>query len=226
MFLRTIPNRYAVGTPNDGFTLIELLISISIVAILASIVFGSMNFIQDKARQHKATAEMSVIASALESYRLRNGDYPPIEGTTDSQNKVLFESLIGTRPFLSNTKNHLRGLDGRAGSGKGKATLDPLNFTLGKLDDGQITVVAPDKFKQENPTLILDPWGEPYHYRYRKIGGKQWISPRFLLWSGGAYPEDGAVTNLEAIPSNGKFSYQDFVNFEENEDDLIHGYAQ
>ena len=185
-----------------------------------------MNFIQDKAKQQKASAEMAMIASALETYKLRNGDYPPIQGTTDSQNKVLFEALMGTRPFLGNTDNPLRGLDGRSGSGKGKATLDPQQFTLGKLNEGQVEVVSPEKFKEENPNLILDPWGEPYHYRYRKVGSSQWISPYFLLWSGGEYREDGEVTNLEAIPSNGKFKYQYFINFEENEDDIVHGYDQ
>ena len=224
MNYRNIPKISPVVHAYNGFTLIELLISISIIAILAGIVFGSMNFIQDKARQQKAIAEMAVIASALESYKLRNGDYPPIRSNKDSQNRVLFDALIGTRPFLDNTHNALMGLDDRVGSGKGKASLDPQQFTLGKMDEEEIKVVSQENFKKEKPNLILDPWGEPYYYRYRKVGSWQWISPSFMLWSGGAYCEEGEVTNLEAVPSNGKFKYQDFVGFEENEDDLIHGY--
>lgn len=59
-----------------GFTLVELLIVMVILGLLASIVAPRMFSKVDSARQGTAKAQMQVIATALDSYRLDIGYYP------------------------------------------------------------------------------------------------------------------------------------------------------
>lgn len=66
----------AQSEKRDGFTLIELLVVIAIIAILASLVLSTAGFIQKKAARSRAEAEINALATALESYKADNGDYP------------------------------------------------------------------------------------------------------------------------------------------------------
>ena len=63
---------------NSGFTLVELLIVMVILGLLASIVAPRMFSKVDSAREGTAKAQMQVIATALDSYRLDIGYYPDI----------------------------------------------------------------------------------------------------------------------------------------------------
>ncbi|GKW54114.1 type II secretion system protein GspG [Pseudoalteromonas sp. NCCP-2140] len=59
-----------------GFTLVELLIVMVILGLLASIVAPRMFSKVDSAREGTAKAQMQVLATALDSYRLDIGYYP------------------------------------------------------------------------------------------------------------------------------------------------------
>jgi prepilin-type N-terminal cleavage/methylation domain-containing protein len=59
-----------------GFTLIELMISISIIAILASIFLPNMIRGRFKAYHSGCIQGLGAIRTALESYRVDNPDYP------------------------------------------------------------------------------------------------------------------------------------------------------
>ena len=61
---------------SSGFTLVELLIVMVILGLLASIVAPRMFSKVDSAREGTAKAQMQVIATALDSYRLDIGYYP------------------------------------------------------------------------------------------------------------------------------------------------------
>ena len=61
---------------SKGFTLVELLIVMVILGLLASIVAPRMFSKVDSAREGTAKAQMQVLATSLDSYRLDIGYYP------------------------------------------------------------------------------------------------------------------------------------------------------
>lgn len=68
-----------------GFTLIEILIVILIIAVLVSLVLAAAKAVQNKGKKSRAEGEIAAIATALESYKADNGDYPT-NGTYGSSN--------------------------------------------------------------------------------------------------------------------------------------------
>jgi len=65
-----------ITTNKEGFTLIELLVVIAIISLLASVVLGSLNSARDRAVSVKAVAQVNQIATALELYYDKFGEYP------------------------------------------------------------------------------------------------------------------------------------------------------
>ncbi|MDF2177507.1 type II secretion system major pseudopilin GspG [Aliiglaciecola sp. CAU 1673] len=62
--------------PVRGFTLIELLIVMVILGLLASLVGPAMFGKVDSSKEKTAQAQMQLIATALDTFRLDNGQYP------------------------------------------------------------------------------------------------------------------------------------------------------
>jgi len=62
----------------SGFTLIELLVVISIIALLSSVIFASLNNARIKARDAQRMSDMSQIRNALELYKNDYGLYPVV----------------------------------------------------------------------------------------------------------------------------------------------------
>ncbi len=60
-----------------GFTLIELLIVIAIIAILALIAVPNFLEAQTRAKVARTLADMRSVATALETYMMDKGEYPP-----------------------------------------------------------------------------------------------------------------------------------------------------
>ena len=64
--------------PSHGFTLVELLVVISIISLLSSVVFASVNSARGKARYGKVIADFAQIRTAAElDYDNRGGSYDP-----------------------------------------------------------------------------------------------------------------------------------------------------
>lgn len=61
----------------QGFTLIELLVVISIIFILAAILYPVFQSVREKARQTQCQAHLQQLALALRQYRTDFGYYPP-----------------------------------------------------------------------------------------------------------------------------------------------------
>ncbi|HEY4495878.1 MAG TPA: prepilin-type N-terminal cleavage/methylation domain-containing protein [Candidatus Paceibacterota bacterium] len=59
-----------------GFTLIELLVVMSIISLLSSVVFSSLNNIRMKARDARRVSDLRQIRNALELYFDKYGYYP------------------------------------------------------------------------------------------------------------------------------------------------------
>lgn len=60
-----------------GFTLVELLVVISIISLLASTVFASLNSARAKARDAQRVQALNEMRKAIELYFDNNGNYPP-----------------------------------------------------------------------------------------------------------------------------------------------------
>ncbi len=73
----------------SGFTLIELLVVISIIAVLSTIGLITYQGIQAKSRDSIRKSDLRAIATALEIYYQKNGEYP-----TTSTDKSHFPSYI------------------------------------------------------------------------------------------------------------------------------------
>lgn len=66
---------------NKGFTLIELLVVISIISILSSVVLTTIKVAKEKAYSARNKTSINTIATALELYRLNNGELPQANPT-------------------------------------------------------------------------------------------------------------------------------------------------
>ena len=62
-----------------GFTLLEILVVLSIIGIILSFVVPNVINRPDEARRAKVLNDINVIESALNLYKLDNGDYPAQE---------------------------------------------------------------------------------------------------------------------------------------------------
>jgi general secretion pathway protein G len=61
----------------DGFSLIELMVVLVILGLLATVVVINVLPAADQANATKVRADVSVLESAIEQYRLDNMSYPP-----------------------------------------------------------------------------------------------------------------------------------------------------
>lgn len=78
-----------------GFTLIELLVVVAIIAILAGLTLSTMGYVNRKAAESRARAEVAALSTAIDSYKLDFGGYPASQ--TD-----LFRELTGQGPVNTN----------------------------------------------------------------------------------------------------------------------------
>lgn len=63
-----------------GFTLIELLVVISIIGILAGLVIPLSGVATAKMRINRTKGELNNLVTAIETYKLETGEYPPDNG--------------------------------------------------------------------------------------------------------------------------------------------------
>lgn len=59
-----------------GFTLIEIMVTISIIAILAGVIYASFGDARESARNKSMAVELKEMQLAIETYRSQNNSYP------------------------------------------------------------------------------------------------------------------------------------------------------
>ena len=94
-----------------AFTLIELLVVISIMAILAAFTMGVVTQIKKVEYVNTASAELSQIQTALESYKNQYGSYPP-SNPANSLTNTLYYELEGVTNYLKSGVSTYETLDG------------------------------------------------------------------------------------------------------------------
>ncbi|MFH1742749.1 MAG: prepilin-type N-terminal cleavage/methylation domain-containing protein [bacterium] len=67
------------GLRQSGFTLIELLIVVAIIGILAAIAVPNFLNAQVRAKVARVNGDMAALTTALESYNVDHGKYPPYD---------------------------------------------------------------------------------------------------------------------------------------------------
>ena len=96
---------------NHGFTLIELLMVIAVIMILAGITFGISRGVENAKRRSVAKAELTVIAQALEQFKLRHGDHffrgPGLNACLVNVRSVLLAFFSFAKARLEDTKMEL-----------------------------------------------------------------------------------------------------------------------
>jgi len=191
--------RRSLKASKGGFTLVELLSVIAIIGLLVTITFSLLGGYQERSAVIQVKAELGVLATALEGYKLQYGDYPRTGGaasapadiagpvTTSFAQAKLFNALVGKLgPKLDILKD-------RTGTQiLGKRFIQTEKFNLETED-------FPTAGGGEVANALVDPWGNRYLYFYLDDGAPgAWKLSSYLLYSAGP---DG----LEIPPlSNGK----------------------
>lgn len=82
------------GAP--AFTLIELLATVAIIVIVAGLTLGTLGYVNRKAAEGRAKAEVAALSAAIDNYKLDLGVYPDADPTR------LYEELTGQGQLNTN----------------------------------------------------------------------------------------------------------------------------
>lgn len=126
---------------NRAFTAVEMLVVVAILMILIGLLVPALSWARAKARVGIAVARLQGMRTALDSYNLQLGSYPP---STSIDPYSLYECLAGPEG---------RGVvvDGRF--------YGPYLPSVEKDEVKTVKVDGVDRF------LLLDPWGNPWQYQ-------------------------------------------------------------
>lgn len=170
---------FSAPRKHSAFTLVEVLVVVAVIAVLASVTVGLLGPVQTAILTANAKTQRDKLTLALSQFKDTYGEFPMAEGEgSDTEwRQLLVDSLRGDK-ILVRRKGQMQVIDytdGRSGAEK-RPFLSLADFTL---DDDSV----------ENATQILDPWDNPWCYRYNYISGgkpgKDWNGTTFLLISAG-----------------------------------------
>lgn len=174
-----------------GFTLIEVLIVVSIIAILATMTFAGVQIAQRQARNAQAKSEVANFCQSIDMYYTDEKTYPgraqkQIDSDTN-QFPVLYNRLLGDpqprgpggrhSPYLLLTND--------------RVVVEDAGWDE-DADEAQDRWTPASRGERANPKVkkyYLDPWGNPYIYRWNKGRG----SGSYDFYSLGPDGEDQTV---------------------------------
>jgi prepilin-type N-terminal cleavage/methylation domain-containing protein len=173
---------------SGGFTLVELLMVFAVIAILAAITFGITRGVQNAQNRAKAKVELAAISQALEQYKARYGDYPWHDSggsypstAGDVTSTVMLYALTGRIEFDPSDETN------------------PVSKISDSLENAEVEnrpkFLDLTKFdyagSDEEPEALLDPWGNPYIYWYKREGDSDvWDVFGYHLYSTGPNGEE------------------------------------
>jgi len=179
---------FARAVCRKGFTIIELLAVIAVIAVLAGIVLRVRDGARERAQRDRAEGELAAMAQALEAYRATFGDYPWGQGD---------DALVLARALQGDILP-----DGRAPR-EVRPLLDLQRFVFG--DPETLEPFPADA--SPSRAVLLDPWGQPYRYRYRSDkDDAAWQRRGYVLLStgpSGARATEEGRREAPGIPADG-----------------------
>ncbi len=172
----------------SGFSLVELMVSITVMGILAAIIYANVGAASPKARDAERQADLRYLQSAIEQFKQKNGRYP-VMGTDSNADGISSEAegsgtyIVGLAPeFISVLPK-----DTRRGSAEGYAysTNADVNNTgtsykvmaLGTVESETVTALNPMKRCDNSSASICSTAGvcSPTNVGYQKT---------YALWGG------------------------------------------
>jgi prepilin-type N-terminal cleavage/methylation domain-containing protein len=160
-----------------GFTLVELLVVISVILILASLIFPVAKAVNKAKIVNRTKGDLTMLETAIEEYKAKFGHYPPDSGMATT-NQLYYE-LVGT---TNDTQANLcRTLDGN--SSLKSASISA--FFGGKVGGfvnctrsggGDEGVVAQKVMAQIKPSMIADLPGQVNGDTAKILVGLPWTA--------------------------------------------------
>lgn len=154
-----------------GFTLIELLVVMAIILILASLAFGLFRAASNARSRAVARGSIQAIVMASEAYKKNYGDYPCAPNGTGVSDgpafrRALYNQLSGRQ--LLQQSAVASGGSSLALVNFDSATLPGVRRIKPFLNSGDVdTNNNAASGDMTTPLHFVDPWGNPYDYRYR-----------------------------------------------------------
>lgn len=174
-----------------GFTLMELLVVITIIVILASLTMGGLGYMQRNQAVQKCKAQIAMLGTGLEEYKLDFGRYPVANDTGvtgDLGSNVLYRALYW------DSVNNGSGVGADQNQRVYLAELDPASTKQGWSSNPVASA----------QNTIRDPWGLDYRYRsgVNATGAvnTECINPDFDLWSFGPDGVNGSIAPNSTDP--------------------------
>lgn len=175
----------------SAFTLIELLVVIGVVVILTGITFGISKGVLNQQARTRARAELSMIAQALEAFKLAYGDYPVVSEdnpiTENANSKKLTLALTGYAYLEPGEAQGTRVMTNVDNGEVRESFLDisKLNFSE-PFRDPDNNANVPDSAGDLDRIYLMDPWREPYVYVYNRGSSvNSWDNVGYVLFSKG-----------------------------------------
>ena len=163
----------------NAFTLIELLVVIAIIAILAALVLNTAGFIQKKGARSRAQSEIAALSTALESYKVEYGDYPgatnAFSTTATNGANILYQALVASN-----------------------ATYNP----SGKVFFEPYKGICANTNYSSTANSFVDPFGQPYQYKYPGDATKSGTNFFDLFSYGGSTKTADTSNNWETWVKN------------------------
>lgn len=134
----------------QAFTLVELMVVISIIVVLSALLLGAIKGVQTTAARNRARGEIQAFESALERYKMDNGDYPGSVAPTNST------TIYDPNPsnYTTNSLALYRGLTGKSTT----------NYVANVITYMDIKSSSLKTDSGGNVLYILDPFKNPYGY--------------------------------------------------------------
>jgi prepilin-type N-terminal cleavage/methylation domain-containing protein len=190
---------------SSGFTLVELLTVMAIIAVLAGLILSTAGFVQKKAANSRAEAEMKAMEAAIGNYKADNGEVPRNTNTDTvdclspayvnpstyaTANLVLYRALSGDTNLdrKVNATDGSRNISGTAVTPAGGIPKIYFEFKPTMLLPNSATAAV---------TSIVDPFGYSYGY-----------STAFQLWQegGAAGAQKGGNPDYDLWSTAGKIN--------------------